>query len=109
MEFGWYYPNSSGGGGGPVIVEGTDYKTITIPVTTSLTTTECNINDVQESTLGWSVQAIKKENGTAEEIDVEALVTFLPYGEDSQRAEFAISWNPAFKGYINVNYWNKNS
>lgn len=108
MDYPWYFPQKNGGGG-TIIVYGTDYKTITIPVTTVSTTTECNINDVEESTLGWSVQAIKKENGIAEEIEVEALVTFSPYGEDYQRAEFTISWNPAFNGYINVNYWNKNS
>jgi hypothetical protein len=101
MEFGWYYPNSSGGGGGTVIVEGSDYQTLTLPVTSSMRGTTASIM-ADEDSLGYNVEAYEYVNGAERPIEVTYSVLFL-----NGNAEFAISWEPPFKGYININYWTK--
>lgn len=104
MDYSWYFPNRNGDGGGTVIVEGTDYNTITIPVLSSEYSTECSINDIDPTTFGYSVQAFSVENGTEEETRVQTLLNF-----ESLTAIFQFSWNTAFSGYININYWTKTS
>lgn len=109
MEHQWYFPNRNGGGGGTVIVEGTDYKTITIPVISSALSAECSINDIKEDAFGWSVQGVSKNNGIAEEIEIQPTLSFSQYSADKQTANFVLTWQTAFSGYILINYWNKNS
>lgn len=105
----WYFPESnSGSGGGTVIVEGTDYKTITIPITADMCTAECRINDIEEATFGWNKQAVAIIEGLEIEVEVGEKLDFEPYA-DKQSAVFNFSWLNAFTGYINVNYWVKNN
>lgn len=106
MDYQWYFPDS---GGGTIIVEGTDYKTITIPVSSGMRTAECRITDIQESSFGWNKQAVAIINGVETEVEIGEVLEFETYSADSQTAYFQFSWQNAFTGYINVNYWVKNS
>lgn len=109
MDYPWYFPNSnSGSGGGTVIVEGTDYKTITIPITPDMLTAECRINDIEEDSFGWNKQAIAIVDDLETEVEVGEKLDFEPYA-DKQTAVFNFSWLNPFTGYINVNYWIKNN
>lgn len=100
MEYQWYYPNRNGGGG-TVIVEGSDYQTLTLPVNTSMRGTTASIM-ANEATFGYNVEAYEVVNGAEKPIEVTSSVLFL-----NGNAEFAISWEPPFNGYININYWTK--
>lgn len=110
MDYQWYFPNSnSGSGGGTVIVEGTDYKTITIPITEDMRTAECRVNDIVESTFGWSIEAVAEVEGVETPITVGTDLTFMDYSDTTKSAYFKFVWQNSFKGYINVNYWVKNN
>lgn len=100
MDSYWYYPNRNGGGG-TVIVEGSDFQTLTLPVTSSMRGTTASIM-ADEATFGYSVEAYEIINGAERPIEVTSSVLFR-----NGNAEFTISWETAFNGYININYWNK--
>ena len=101
MDYPWYFPPKNNGGGGTVIVE-ESFNTETIPVTTSNLTASANITDISEETFGYSVEAFEIVNGVESPVFVSPEVTF-----SNNTAIFSISWQTAFNGYININYWEK--
>lgn len=102
MDYPWYFPPKNNGGGGTVIVEGSDYQTLTLPVTSSMRGTTASIMG-EEATFGYNVEAYEIVNGVERPVEVTSSVIFR-----NGNAEFTISWETLFKGYININYWTKN-
>lgn len=101
MDSFWYYPNKNSGGGGTVIIEGSDYQTLKLPVSSSISSTTASIMG-EKSTFCYNVEAYEVVNGVERPVEVTSSVIFR-----NGNAEFTISWNPAFNGYININHWTK--
>ena len=100
MDYQWYFPPKNNSGG-TVIVEGSDYQTLTLPVTSSMSSTTAAIMG-EESTFGYNVEAYEVVNGVERPVEVTSSVIFR-----NGNAEFTISWEATFNGYININYWTK--
>lgn len=99
MDYLWYFPPKNSGG--TDIVEGS-LKTETIPVTTSNLTASATITDISKETFGYNVDAFEVVNGVESPVFVTPEVTF-----SNNTAIVSISWQTAFNGYININYWEK--
>lgn len=97
MDYPWYFPPNNGGGGG-----GTDYKTATLPVTTESLRATTSISDIDEETFAYNIEAFEVVNGVESPVFISPNVIF-----NNNTATFSISWQTAFNGYININYWEK--
>lgn len=100
MDSQWYLGRNNGGGG-TVIVEGSDYQTLTLPVTSSMRGTTASIM-ADEATFGYNIEAYEYVNGAESPVEITSSVKFR-----NGNAEFTISWETIFDGYININYWTK--
>ncbi len=95
MDYQWYLPQNSGGGN-----NNNAMKTKTIQVTEDILTTSAELADIQKETFAYSVEAFEVVNGVESPVFVSPEVTF-----SNNTAIFSISWQTAFNGYININYW----
>lgn len=97
MDYHWYFPPNNGGGNNNNAI-----KTKTIQVTEDILTASATIIDISEETFRYSVEAFEVVNGVESPVFVSPEVTF-----SNNTAIFSISWQTAFNGYININYWEK--
>lgn len=106
MDYQWYFKQASSGSG-TTVIEGTDYRTMTIPVTADMLSTECRITDIIQSNFSWDIDAIAIIDGVEKEVVISSEVSFADYSDTTQTAHFLFSWLTSFTGYININYWQK--
>lgn len=97
MDYPWYFPPNNGGGN-----NNNAMKTKTIQVTEDILTTFAELADINKETFAYTVEAFEVV------LEAETPVTITPVIEfEENNAIFTLSWETAFNGYININYWEK--
>lgn len=97
MDYPWYFPPNNGGGN-----NNNAMKTKTIQVTEDILTTFAELADINKETFAYSVEAFEVV------LEAETPVTISTVTEfEENNAIFTFSWETAFNGYININYWEK--
>lgn len=97
MDYPWYFPPNNGGGN-----NNNAMKTKTIIVTEDILTTSAELADIQKETFAYTVEAFEVV------LEAETPVTITTVTEfEENKAIFTFSWETAFNGYININYWEK--